>query len=231
MEISPELAELSGVIVGDGHISKHCNNNKGRYKIEIFGDKINEMEYFEYISDLIETCFARKPILRIQDDGLRLTLNSKQAVEILEEIGLPVGGKSKIVTIPTSINKDKELRLHFLKGLADADFSMTFKKGGRKAHSYPRITGEFASLNIIQQIRVILEDLDIGYYYSTRNYNNNFGKFKGYRLDINGRKRLEIWMQYIGFNNGKHTSKIYVWRKYGYCPPNTTYKERLELLK
>ena len=38
-------------------------------------------------------------------------------------------------------------------------------------------------------------------------------------------------MKLVGFSNPKHITKIKVWEKLGYCPPKTTYLERLKILK
>ncbi len=59
---------------------------------------------------------------------------------------------------------------------------------------------------------------------------NSFGVFPHYRLDINGRKNFKKWMVFVGFNNPKHLTKIKIWERLGYCPPNTTYSERLKIL-
>ena len=48
---------------------------------------------------------------------------------------------------------------------------------------------------------------------------------------IIGKKSDNKWMRLIGFSNPKHITKIEVWKKLGYCPPRTTYLERLKILK
>ena len=54
--------------------------------------------------------------------------------------------------------------------------------------------------------------------------------FDSYQIDIYGKENLEKWLYNIGFSNTKHLTKIEIWRKLGYCPPRTTYKERFVIL-
>jgi len=42
---------------------------------------------------------------------------------------------------------------------------------------------------------------------------------------------VKKWFNIIGSNNPKHITKFLVWKKYGFCPPRTTIKERQKFLK
>jgi len=38
-------------------------------------------------------------------------------------------------------------------------------------------------------------------------------------------------MEKIGFNSTKHLTKYEVWKKFGYCPPNTNIRQRKQILE
>ena len=230
-KITPEIAEICGVIVGDGHLSRYISSRRTDYRIEIVGNKTEEIEYFKYITKLFYHLFGKDFKLKMESDYARLYIHSKELLEFFENIGLIVGKKSDKSYIPNKILNDEVASLHFLKGLADTDFCICFKKGGRKMNSYPKIVAEFASESLIKDIQVILNRIGITYYKQTVTKNNTFGVFTHYRLELNGRKNLEKWMELIGFSNPKHITKIKVLEKLGYCPPRTTYLERLKILK
>lgn len=52
-----------------------------------------------------------------------------------------------------------------------------------------------------------------------------------YIINLNGRNNLVNWMKNIGFRNPKHLTKYSIWKKFGFCPPNTTILERRQILR
>jgi len=150
-EITKELAELCGIIAGDGHITYYKKN--GDYKVEISGNH-KELEYFNYIKDLFIQLFNKVPTIRFEEDELRLYLSSKKIVEKLISLGLPAGKKKYTIRIPVWALSDKVLGTDFLRGLADTDFSICFKKGSRLKHNYPTISVGLCSKNLIEDIKI-----------------------------------------------------------------------------
>lgn len=73
-EITPELAEETGIHIGDGSMSKAG----GRYRYSISGDLQEEILYHkEFVSSLIEKLYKIKPRLRI-------TISKTQCESILD---------------------------------------------------------------------------------------------------------------------------------------------------
>ncbi|MFH1376760.1 MAG: LAGLIDADG family homing endonuclease [Candidatus Woesearchaeota archaeon] len=217
MRITKKLAELCGIIVGDGCITYYKKN--GDYKVEIFGD-YKELEYHSYIKTLFKEIFNKEPKTKLNKDGISLCLHSKEVLDKLIGLGIPIGKKKDVIRIPPKIMSNKGLTKCFIRGLADTDFSVCFKKGGRIKNSYPRITVEMHSKKLIKDIKLSLESLGITCYYYERTRNTPFGIFQSYSLDINGNKKFEKWMRLIGFKNKKHLSKIEFWKKNGYYQKN-----------
>lgn len=213
MRITEELAELCGIIAGDGHI--HIDKKRGDYRIDISGG-YKEIKYYKYVASTFKDIFQKEPKIDYKNDGIKLRIHSKEIVNSFLKIGLPAGRKSGIIRIPLRILKNKKLSAAFLRGLADTDFSICFKKGGRKTNSYPRVKIGLASKDMIEDIKKILDRLEIGHCSYNNRRTTNFGTFDHYHIDINGRKNFKIWMQNIGFKNDKHLEKIEFWKKNGY---------------
>ncbi len=116
----------------------------------------------------------------------------------------------------------------FLRGLADTDFCITFKK---TKNNYPCIKADFASEGLVLDISKILLRCDISHTKYIKHKRTNFGNFTHYAIEVNGCKNLGLWLKNIGFRNQKHLTKIALWKKQGYCSPRSTYKKRFALLE
>ncbi len=231
MEIDKNISELMEIVVGDGCLNRYRSKNRTDYKLMISGGH-EETDFFENLKIKLDSVFNHKSKIKKEEDGLVLVLNSKKCVEYFESLGIPVGKKGKNIRVPPFIIKDNSLSPSFIRGLCDTDFCVSFKKGGRKNNSYPRISWSSISKNLVTDVFNILTSMGIKSFMYKREMETNFKKDHIiYCLDINGNKNLELWMEKIGFNNKKHLSKIEVWRELGYCPPHTTYKERLKILE
>jgi len=229
-----KFAELCGIIAGDGHLGRvvnSANSKRNDYIITISGNKTEDLEYYNHVSSLFHDVFNKKLCLRIAHDELVMYAHSKRVLEQFENAGITVGKKAKTVFIPKIILNDEVYSRAFLRGLADTDFSMTFKKAGRKFHSYPKIVAELASRQIIEDIKIILQRIGINYLEYFIDRQTNFGHKQTYRIEILGKKNLQVWMNLVGFKNPKHLTKIKVWEKCGYCPPFTTILERKKILE
>tara|TARA_Y100000310_G_scaffold338502_1_gene428305 strand:- start:624 stop:1352 length:729 start_codon:yes stop_codon:yes gene_type:complete len=209
--MNEQLAELCGIIVGDGHLNRTISPN--RNSISIFGHDQDDLDYFLEIQDLFEKELRKRPILkrRIGHKGnryLELRACSRAVLEKFEKIGIPVGKKSGIVNMPEIIKKKQGWALSFLRGVADTDFSLVFKK--RKTMAFwPRITADMKSKELIVDCCEVLANIGIkvaGPYRKDRFRNEK--PYTTYQIDINGRKNFERWMELIGFRNEKHRKKI-----------------------
>jgi hypothetical protein len=233
MKCNSEFAELLGVIAGDGNLNVYRSKDgtKTDHKITISGHREDDFEYFKYLKELFKKLFNKEIKLRDKKRYIRLELSNKAILNKLNQAGIPIKKKSKIIEIPSEIRKNKKLSKSFLRGLADTDFSMTFKKGGRKKHSYPRISVDLGSEKIILQIIRLLDSLDIKSTLYKRVGKRRDTEYESYSLNINGKRNLYKWLKEIGFKNQKHLSKIKVWEKIGYYNPNTSLKERERILE
>ena len=49
LRASKELAEILGIISGDGHLSRHSSCKRSNYKVSVFGHKEDDKDYFNYV--------------------------------------------------------------------------------------------------------------------------------------------------------------------------------------
>jgi len=151
-------------------------------------------------------------------------LNSKEVIEKKIKLGLPIGNKINLKRIPKWINK--KLIPHFIRGLADADFCLSFKKNRKGIHCEPRI--EFFTNNRVLAEFTVKALRKMGFKAAFEDTMNR--QYKEFRVRMYGKSMLQKWMKTIGFYNPKHTSKIMLFDKLGKCSINISTQERLNML-
>ncbi|MDP1729534.1 MAG: hypothetical protein Q8L27_05015 [archaeon] len=52
-----------------------------------------------------------------------------------------------------------------------------------------------------------------------------------YSVVLSGGIQANNWFKLIGSKNSKHITKYQIWKEFGFCPPKTTLKERMQMLK
>jgi hypothetical protein len=207
--ISSELAYLIGVLAGDGNI--FVRKDKHDYRVKCVGNPLDEKEFYKnLLAPLFKKVFNIKLDNKNQDSNSTygFYIYSKSLVAFLNKIfGLPIGKKYDKLKIPKIIRKNN-LVADFIKGLADTDFCVTFR-GNRK---FPSIVGSSKSKAFFQEISQELRKIGFTFY-EVYDYKLNDSRFKiGYslinKIEINGEKNFNLWMQKIGFSSPKHLKKI-----------------------
>ena len=223
MKISSELAELIGVILGDGYIHKTSD------AIVITGSLEDEIYYRNYLRPLIQNLFSTSGSIYFQREkgACYLSISSKNAMQKILDIGFKRGKKGKI---PNAVKK-KDLYPHILRGLLDTDGCIKFSKQARKVYYYPRIQFALMPSEITDFISLMLDKL-----------NYNYGKWtednsRGFQTDskivyfhISGKDNFEKWMKQIGTNNPVHITKYMLWKKDGSYKTKTTLSQRFNAL-
>src|SRR3989338_3178446 len=228
--LTEELAEFIGIMLGDGHLGYYTGKN-GRersyvnYQIKIAGNKL-EKDYLEYIMNLFYSLFNIK-LYYTKDtsyNAIILRKNSKGLLQFLNKVcEVPLNHKTSIVEIPQIIkNSEYGLKCAFLRGLADTDFSLSFKNRANKGHDYLVIKGGFKSRKLVEDLEILY--LALGFRYCViYNLKLRDKRIKGYTtlncIYLNGRKNFKIWIDTIGFSNPKFKRKLNKWLVDGVCPP------------
>jgi len=237
MKITPDLAELFGIYVGDGTMS--ANKSGKRALLSIAAGK-DEKEWLDYVANLFKKIFCYKPKVRWNLNVYKIQTGISKICEFFKEAGFPVGKKALTIRAPKAIveTNDDVAYKAFLKGYFDADVCLCFERNlhGRYVkfkktyHYYPRILLTSISKDlIITDIKQMLEV--IGLQHNTRErMPRKKEEHKSYVATITGATQLELWMKEVGSSNLVHTSKYNVWKKFGFCPTKTTLDQRLAML-
>lgn len=208
------LAYETGVHLGDGCL--HINREHRTHRIEFSGDAVNDKEFYSQIMPkMLQTLYGRKPKIYMKkgEQTITVVLNSKQVAELKLKLGLPSGNKLNLTELPVWIRGD--LIKHFIRGLADSDFSLTFKKNRKGVHCEPRL--ELFTNNKILAEFVYGNLLGLGFRPTLEDAIRR--GFKEYRIRMYGKRMLAKWMETIGFENPKHLAKVSFFNEHGFCLP------------
>lgn len=235
--LNEDLAELIGIILGDGHLAYQSRESSRFYSIRITCNLYDDNLYFDNIINPLFTKLFNTTLTKIvyKDKNFFVGVKcSKAIVTFLNtNFSIPIGNKSSKILIPEKILKSKtDILLSFVRGLADTDFSLSFKRK-KEYHNYPVLKGSLKSKIILEQLNKILIRLGFKPFLSLneKNFDKRFNKnYERHSIYLSGVKNIERWFCLIGFNNPKHFTKYKIWKKFGFCPPNTNLKERVEIL-
>lgn|SRR3989344_7497623 len=234
--LTTELAEFMGILMGDGHLGIYIKPNvRPLYGLEISGDMNEDKEYFPYFARLFRHLFCTKLHISFDEpkNTVKSRINSKAILTYFRALDMPIGNKNDNARVPKIILRASiEVKSAFLRGIADTDFSLTFKWRKKTLHSYPVIQASFKSPQLVADLCDLLASLGIHYTsHVERNFDMRIHKWDvKHSIYIRGHENLLHWMNSIGFSNKKHMSKYEIFKTYGMVPPNTTLLERKYIL-
>jgi len=197
---SKELAELVGIILGDGNI--WCKNG-GYYYTRIGGDLVKDREYLiNYVKPLFEKLFKKQMHILEQKKELSLSIGNKDIVHTLKHFGLKEGSKIKNnVKIPPWIFYSKEYIESCIRGLIDTDGSVCSITG----RNYPYIWFSCNVPNLRNSFDRAMKMLGI----KTSRW--NIRKDRTPDIYIGSKEMINKYIKTISFKNSRHLTKI---RKY-----------------
>lgn len=192
---SVELAELMGILMGDGHLDK--------YQISMSTHSETDIEHAEFVVNLLTSVFGLPVSLRKRNtkQAVVVTLSSKAACEHLHALGMPRGNKlMKGLYPPTWIKENTEYTSAFMRGLIDTDGCVYQDRHTIRGRAYVSICIAFtsASSELLDFVEAVLTARE---YHPTR-----WGR------SIRLRRRMDVfrYASEIGFSNPKHARKIEV---------------------
>lgn len=218
--LTVELAELTGIIIGDGYLY----SNGRKYIVGIVGDPSKDYNYFNDINKLFYAVFNIRASLNVRGRGLRLIINSKVIYHYFTKIlNLEHGyGKGKLVVIPTCFMKDQKLILFVLRGIFDSDGTV-FTSNKMGSPNYPSIELTTTSLRLAEQVKNILVGNGFRvagvrkYDYKGRNV------LTSYKVGLYGINNMQHYEKMIGFSNHcKKARLMEIVKKVGLDAPNGT---------
>lgn len=213
-KISPELAEETGLHIGDGtmnYYKKRADIFWGRYLLR--GHMIDDRTHYEtrikflykhlYNLDLNFQLMKKTRVFGFQVVSNTLVDFKHQALK------LPLGEKSNI-RIPKCILATEEYTIPVIKGIFDTDGAICFTRGRYKKIVYPSIEITTISYPLAFQINKCLSELNFNsklYKLIRKSNKYRYNIQQAYVIKLYGEKALHQWFEIIKPNNQKHTNK------------------------
>lgn len=212
-ELTPELAEETGLHIGDGSMNFYKIKNKVRGFYQLRGHIIDDKgHYNQRISYLYNKIYGLKLNLRemkstgvygfqIWSDNL---VNFKHRI-----IGLPLGPKTDI-SLPKMFTKKQELLASMLRGIFDTDGCLYIER--KKNKLYPRVEFKTVSNTLATEIRESLEKLGLrATKYCLLRKEENWNNL--YTVATRGEVMLDKFFETIKPANPKHIKKFNLYHK------------------
>ncbi len=190
----PKLAELIGILLGDGCISESYQN---RIQITL---NSNELDYGEYIRKLFNNLFDIMPILKFRkkERAIDIQVFSKDLVRFLiDKVGLLPSPKWERAKLPKTYLA-KGLRRYVLRGYFDTDGSVVI--ANNNGTPYPRLEMKICPSPMRDTFVGILRKE--GFRFGAYAIENNRT-----RIQMNGKNQATKWLINIGFSNPIHIQK------------------------
>lgn len=231
-----ELAEISGFHAGDGYL----RNDGKRIELDLSGN-IEEREFYD---NIIIPLFSKYFDIKIKGRYFNsrgtygFVIRDKPIVSFMNSLGFPYGKKSSIVKAPKFIFKSVGNMTAFLRGYFDADgcfcpdrkYDSRYIEFKRKYHYYPRINMSTCSKKLLEDLSYFLDILGINFHVQIFD-SKIITESTKYVIWVVGNKNVEKWFNIIGSRNSSKMTKYLIWKKFGFCPPNTTLEQRKQILK
>jgi len=207
IELSEDLCEFIGAIIGDGSVDGHLQKRNGlsAHHISITGHSILDKEYLsQQHPKLVKKLFNTQCKIYFRKDcnAMILNIHSKNIFCLLtERFEFKPGNKTHTTKIPKEIieSEDKFI-FSTIRGIFDTDGCIFFDKRKQYSKPYPRIVLQIMSEPLYLQLKEILsKQFSI---YAKKNNRNT------YCIEIYGLPQFEKWMKLIGFSNKKHLDRI-----------------------
>lgn len=235
--LNENLAEFTGIVIGDGHLAHQVRNDSNFYSLTITCNFTEDMDYFnKVINPLFKKLFNAKLSIRKNKklNYFNAVKCSKSIVTFMNSNFLiPIGNKASKIQIPQLIIESNEsIKSAFIRGLAGTDFSLSFKNK-KYIHNYPVIKCSLKSKSIICQLNTILAEFgfNANLILNEKNFDKRFNIcYETHSLYLSGKDNIEKWISIIGINNPRLSSKYLIWKKHGFCPPNTSLEQRKQIL-
>jgi intein/homing endonuclease len=169
--LSEDIAEIIGVIIGDGCISRYKTETESEHTvILITGSWDNDSEYYKiFIQPTMQSFFGYSGRLyhRKDDDSARYWITNKYIVNWFLNIGLPLSPKTDTIKIPNRLIENKKLAIACLRGIFNSDgcvfrrYSKQYKNHSKLYSNYAVIEIKVKSNELLNQIKEILSEIGI----------------------------------------------------------------------
>jgi stage V sporulation protein R len=202
-EMTLELAELLGILIGDGSIGVKGQKNNIYVSIGL-----DQSSYVGHVKKLFDVVFGVKSTIYKKSSGYIVNLCSKAAVEYLDFIGLKKGSTYKNKKIPSIIKESSnEYRAAFLKGLFDTD-----------GYAYEVLGFSGYNLELVSGVQMMLLEMGIQSVWNKEKNGSSQGEQKYIHvLEIFGKPNLDKYKKFIGFTQQHKKEGLELLTEKQYC--------------
>jgi hypothetical protein len=202
-KFSEELAELLGILAGDGNIDPKNN------RVCVTCDSKTDHYYVtKHVRKLFKRLFNIQTTINNRNGGIRCQIYSKKLANYLELKGITKGNRKNKTNIPKKVLKNKKYIIPFLRGLFDTDGSVYEKRTNYVVVEYTSCYPKF-----LEQIQKEL--IKLGFK----------ATLSGKSVRVCRQTEVDSFFKLIMPNNSKHLIKYETFKKTGIIP--TTKKRRL----
>ncbi|MBN1274857.1 hypothetical protein JXA12_01005 [Candidatus Woesearchaeota archaeon] len=196
--IDEKLAELVGVLLGDGSINTSVSGNLLWTRVQVTFHS-EQKEYIEYVRSLMEEVLGVNPIYkkRRAQNCADLQIFRFAVLRDLLLIGMQLSPKWDRARIPLMF-MNKYFGRFVLRGYFDTDGSVVI--ANNNGTRYPRLEMKISPSPMQEQLLMLL-DLH-GFHYGV--YDIGKGKV---RVQMNGFSALKRWNEEIGFSNSYYQER------------------------
>lgn len=197
-EFSTELAEYTGILLGDGGIAD--------YQVVVTLHDKTEKEYSEFVMNLTEKLFGVLPqrYHNSKDSVYDVTVSRKELVTFcVDVLGLHIGNKVRQqVDIPNWIKENKEFSIACLRGLVDTDGSVFTHRYyvNEKRYFYKKMDFTSMSQPMLASAADIFRSIDL---------HPRIARGKSIRLDR--QQDVHDYFAIVGSHNSKHLKRYQTW--------------------
>lgn len=191
---SKKLAELCGILAGDGHV--------GVYQTSMTTNSLTDVQHALYVQKLFEGLFkiSASIIKKKSCNAVVVVISSKTVCQFLSSLGLTSGNKVHAqLDVPSWICKNKSFRKAFLRGLFDTDGCVYVDNHTVKGKLYRNIGIAFTNRSL-PFLSFFKSTLELSGFHPTQKS----------RFIVFLRRESEIlrYFEHVGSSNQKHLHKL-----------------------
>lgn len=191
---SVQLAELIGILMGDGHV--------GLYQTTVVTNSETDYQHALYVMKLIEDLFKVRVHInnRKEKKACEIIISSKSVCNFFVDQGIPQGNKITLgLRIPTWIQKKPLYRKVFIRGLFDTDGCVYLDTHRVDKKVYKNLGMAFAnqSLPLLSFFKETLEFFGLHPTQKTE-----------FRVFLRRKEDIRRYFDLIGSSNEKHLKKV-----------------------
>ena len=191
---STRLAELIGVLMGDGHV--------GLYQATVTTNSETDYQHALYIKTLVEDLFKIEVGLKKRHDKKVCTvvISSKAVCHFLVKQGIPQGNKITLgLRIPSWIKKRSTYRNALVRGLFDTDgcVYLDIHHAGQKVYKNLGMAFANQSLPLLSFFKETLEHVGLHPTQKTE-----------FRVFLRRKEDIQRYFDLVGSSNEKHHNKV-----------------------